>query len=213
MAEFAAGLTGRDAPSATAALLWCRALLAEADGEPAAARAWFRQAGVAYAGLPHPYARALMAEGAGRCALVAGGGEGVGGGGGGDGVDGDAEADEAVGELTRCVAELTALGAVWDAARVRATLRAHRPAAHRRPPGRPSYAERMSPREGEVAELAAAGLTNREIAATLYLSPRTVEQHVARAMRKLGIASRQGLAREVARVRPAYDHGEGDGQG
>ncbi|AQU67495.1 LuxR C-terminal-related transcriptional regulator [Streptomyces niveus] len=199
VAEFAAGLTGRDAPSATAALLWCRAVLAEADGELAEARACFEQAGAAYAGLPHPYARALMAEGAGRCALLLGGGLG-----------GD-EVDAVVDDLTRRVAELTDLGAVWDAARVRATLRAYRPAARRRPPGRPAYAERMSPREGEVAELAATGLTNREIAATLYLSPRTVEQHVARAMRKLGIASRQGLAKEVSRARATRGDGGGDG--
>lgn len=209
VAEFAAGLTGRDAPSATAALLWCRAVLAEADGELAAARACFQQSGAAYAGLPHPYARALMAEGAGRCALLLGGD----GGNSGDEGGGGGEVEEAVGELTRCVAELTDLGAVWDAARVRATLRAYRPAAQRRPPGRPAYAERMSPREGEVAELAATGLTNREIAATLYLSPRTVEQHVARAMRKLGIASRQDLAKEVARVRRAYGDDGGTDSG
>lgn len=202
VAEFAAGLTGRDAPSATAALLWCQAVLAEADGELARARARFQQSGAAYAGLPHPYARALMAEGAGRCALLLGESE--------DG--GSAVADEAVDELVRCVEELTDLGAIWDAARVRATLRAHRPGTGRRAPGRPAYAQRMSPREGEVAELAATGLTNREIAATLYLSPRTVEQHVARAMRKLGIDSRQSLATEVARVRPAYGDDSGDGK-
>ncbi|MFE4612405.1 LuxR C-terminal-related transcriptional regulator [Streptomyces niveus] len=199
VAEFAAGLTGRDAPSATAALLWCRAVLAEADGEWEEARSRFQQSGAAYARLPHPYARALMAEGAGRCALLLG-----------ERAEGSAVADEAVAELIRCAGELTDLGAVWDAARVRATLRAHRPGAQRRPPGRPAYAQRMSPREGEVAELAATGLTNREIAATLYLSPRTVEQHVARAMRKLGIASRQGLAKEVARIRPTS--GERDGE-
>ncbi|MGW6309361.1 LuxR C-terminal-related transcriptional regulator [Streptomyces niveus] len=198
VAEFAAGLTGRDAPSATAALLWCRAVLAEADGEWEEARSLFQQSGAAYAGLPHPYARALMAEGAGRCVLLLG-----------ERSEGSAVAEEAVAELIRCAGELTDLGAVWDAARVRATLRAYRPGAQRRPPGRPAYAQRMSPREGEVAELAATGLTNREIAATLYLSPRTVEQHVARAMRKLGIASRQGLAKEVARIRPAS--GERDG--
>ncbi|MGW8455847.1 LuxR C-terminal-related transcriptional regulator [Streptomyces niveus] len=202
VAEFAAGLTGRDAPSATAALLWCRAVLAEADGEWEEARSRFQQSGAAYAGLPHPYARALMAEGAGRCALLLG-----------ERAEGSAVADEAVAELIRCAGELTDLGAVWDAARVRATLRAYRPAAQRRPPGRPAYAQRMSPREGEVAELAATGLTNREIAATLYLSPRTVEQHVARAMRKLGIASRQGLAKEVARIRPASGERDGAGDG
>lgn len=202
VAEFAAGLTGRDAPSATAALLWCRAVLAESDGEWEEARSRFQQSGGAYAGLPHPYARALMAEGAGRCALLLG-----------ERAEGSAVADEAVAELIRCAEELTDLGAVWDAARVRATLRAYRPAAQRRPPGRPAYAQRMSPREGEVAELAATGLTNREIAATLYLSPRTVEQHVARAMRKLGIASRQGLAKEVARIRPASGERDGAGDG
>ncbi|MEV8397388.1 helix-turn-helix transcriptional regulator [Streptomyces niveus] len=202
VAEFAAGLTGRDAPSATAALLWCRAVLAEADGEWEEARSRFQQSGAAYAGLPHPYARALMAEGAGRCALLLG-----------ERAEGSAVADEAVAELIRCAGELTDLGAVWDAARVRATLRAYRPGAQRRPPGRPAYAQRMSPREGEVAELAATGLTNREIAATLYLSPRTVEQHVARAMRKLGIASRQGLAKEVARIRPASGERDGAGDG
>jgi DNA-binding CsgD family transcriptional regulator len=181
VAEFSAGLTGRDAPSAAAALLWCEAVLAEAEGDLKAALARFEEAGQAYASLPHPYARALMTEGAGRCALLLGD-----------------EAVEAVDELTRCIEQLTRLGAVWDATRVRAMLRAHRPAAQRRPPGRPSYAEQMSPREGEVAELAATGLTNREIAATLHLSPRTVEQHIARAMRKLGVNSRQGLAERLA---------------
>ncbi|WP_342673231.1 MULTISPECIES: helix-turn-helix transcriptional regulator [unclassified Streptomyces] len=50
------------------------------------------------------------------------------------------------------------------------------------------------PRQAEVAQLAASGLTNREIAATLHLSPRTVEQHIVRAMRKTGALSRRGLA-------------------
>ncbi|OEU86323.1 hypothetical protein AN215_24395 [Streptomyces abyssalis] len=176
--EFADGIAGRDAPSAAAALLWCRAVLAEEDGEVEAAFGRFEEAAAAYARLPHPYASALMAERAGRCAFLLG-----------------SDAEAAARRLGETVEQLTALGAVWDAARVRATLRAHGPAAaRRRAPGRPSYAQRMSPREGEVAELAATGLTNREIAATLHLSPRTVEQHVARAMRKLGISSRQALA-------------------
>jgi DNA-binding CsgD family transcriptional regulator len=49
-----------------------------------------------------------------------------------------------------------------------------------------------------VADLAATGLTNREIAATLHLSPRTVEQHVSRARRKLESQSRQNLSRTRA---------------
>lgn len=49
--------------------------------------------------------------------------------------------------------------------------------------------------EGErrVAELAASGLTNREVAARLYMSPKTVEANLARAYRKLGIHSRAEL--------------------
>lgn len=49
--------------------------------------------------------------------------------------------------------------------------------------------------EGErrVAELAASGLTNREVAARLFLSPKTVEANLARAYRKLGIHSRAEL--------------------
>jgi RNA polymerase sigma factor (sigma-70 family) len=59
--------------------------------------------------------------------------------------------------------------------------------------GRPGYGDQLSPREREVAELAGQGLSNREIATTLHLSPRTVEQHVARAMYKLRVHSRQQL--------------------
>jgi DNA-binding CsgD family transcriptional regulator len=108
--------------------------------------------------------------------------------------DADGFKTQAVAELTACAQQFSDLGAVWDAARARALLRSHQPAREVRPPGRPSYGDQLSPREREVAELAATGLTNREIATTLHLSPRTVEQHVARAMRKLGTQSRQDLA-------------------
>ena len=49
--------------------------------------------------------------------------------------------------------------------------------------------------EGErrVAELAASGLTNREVAAQLFMSPKTVEANLARVYRKLGIHSRAQL--------------------
>jgi DNA-binding CsgD family transcriptional regulator len=108
--------------------------------------------------------------------------------------DADGFKTQAVAELTACAQQFSDLGAAWDAARARALLRSHQPAREVRPPGRPSYGDQLSPREREVAELAATGLTNREIATTLHLSPRTVEQHVARAMRKLGTQSRQDLA-------------------
>jgi DNA-binding CsgD family transcriptional regulator len=44
-----------------------------------------------------------------------------------------------------------------------------------------------------VSQLAAAGLSNREIAAQLFLSPRTVGHHLYRAYPKLGISRRTEL--------------------
>lgn len=49
--------------------------------------------------------------------------------------------------------------------------------------------------EQRVAELAASGLTNREVAAALFISPKTVEANLARIYRKLGIRSRAELGR------------------
>lgn len=52
----------------------------------------------------------------------------------------------------------------------------------------------LSPQEREVVRLAAAGASNREIGAQLFLSPRTVGHHLYRAFPKLGISSRTELA-------------------
>ncbi|MET0908603.1 MAG: helix-turn-helix transcriptional regulator, partial [Ilumatobacteraceae bacterium] len=54
--------------------------------------------------------------------------------------------------------------------------------------------EPLTAREREVALLAAGGRSSREIADTLYLSTRTVETHLARVYRKLGISTRSDLA-------------------
>ena len=54
--------------------------------------------------------------------------------------------------------------------------------------------EPLSPRETEVAALVALGLTNRQIAERLAISPRTAEVHVARSLDKLGLGSRSRLA-------------------
>ena len=59
----------------------------------------------------------------------------------------------------------------------------------------------MTRRETEVAALAARGLTNRDIAAQLFLSVRTVEAHVDHILTKLGFRTRTQLA--------AWAHEEG----
>ena len=65
----------------------------------------------------------------------------------------------------------------------------------RTPPlARGAGVEPLTAREREVALLAAGGRSSREIADTLYLSSRTVETHLARAYRKLGISTRSELA-------------------
>ncbi|WP_244305554.1 helix-turn-helix transcriptional regulator, partial [Kitasatospora cheerisanensis] len=57
---------------------------------------------------------------------------------------------------------------------------------------------RLTPQEREVVRLAAAGHSNREIAAQLFLSPRTVGHHLYRAFPKLGVASRDQLPGALA---------------
>jgi DNA-binding CsgD family transcriptional regulator len=52
----------------------------------------------------------------------------------------------------------------------------------------------LTPQERQAALLVRAGLANREIAARLFLSPRTVEYHLSNAYQKLGIRSRGELA-------------------
>jgi len=55
----------------------------------------------------------------------------------------------------------------------------------------------LSPSEHQVAELVAAGRTNAEIAAALFVSVRTVESHLTRTYRKLGVRSRTELTARV----------------
>jgi DNA-binding CsgD family transcriptional regulator len=55
--------------------------------------------------------------------------------------------------------------------------------------------EHLTPQERQTALLVTQGLTNREVAARLFLSPRTIEYHLSHAYQKLGVRSRSELAR------------------
>jgi DNA-binding CsgD family transcriptional regulator len=64
----------------------------------------------------------------------------------------------------------------------------------------PSRDLALTPSERRVAELAASGMTNRDVAAALFISPKTVEANLARVYRKLGINSRAELGRLIGDV-------------
>jgi DNA-binding CsgD family transcriptional regulator len=82
------------------------------------------------------------------------------------------------------------LGAKPWAARARAELRAAGASAKQ------SLGEiaPLSAQQRRIADLAAAGQSTKEIAAQLSLSPRTVEAHLYRMFRKLGVTTRAGLS-------------------
>ncbi|MCA2221989.1 ATP-binding protein [Nonomuraea aurantiaca] len=83
-----------------------------------------------------------------------------------------------------------ALGAAPWARRAHGELEAAGAAAVSRSGG---PLDRLTPQERQVVRLAAAGLSNRQIGARLFLSPRTVGHHLYKAFPKLGVASRAQL--------------------
>ena len=88
-----------------------------------------------------------------------------------------------------------ALGARPWSERARAELRASGARLRRR--GRAAH-EQLTPQELQVSLAAAEGLTNKEIGARLFLSPKTVEFHLGRAYRKLDVRSRKELIKLFA---------------
>jgi DNA-binding CsgD family transcriptional regulator len=91
---------------------------------------------------------------------------------------------------------------------VRAELRAS--GAPLRPPA-DARTHQLTPQELQVALVVARGATNKEAAAALFLSPKTIDFHLGRVYRKLGIRSRVELARVTLGREDAADEGAGEG--
>ncbi len=157
---------------ATPAALRCRASLRlqREQADEAAAAAEQAEAEFARIGFPLDRARALLVEGTARRRL--------------------GHRREAAEPLTSAIEILTELGAALWLEQAEAELRRASP--------RPRRDRELTDAERRVAALVAQGLTNREVAAQLFTTISTVEAHLTRIYRKLGIRSRVQLARAVA---------------
>jgi DNA-binding CsgD family transcriptional regulator/tetratricopeptide (TPR) repeat protein len=164
VADAEADLCDRDAPAASAELALARGLLLRAT-EPALAAESFTEAQHRWHDIGRPYEAAKAAERRGEALTCL-------------------SPEDAAEHLADAARGFTDLGAAGDAARCQHRLRELGVQTSRRP-GRRGYGTQLSPRELEVAELLAGGATKQEIAQTLFLSPRTVEKHVARVLAKL----------------------------
>jgi DNA-binding CsgD family transcriptional regulator len=98
--------------------------------------------------------------------------------------------DAAAATLGEALQTFEQLGTRLWADRVKAELARGMSGRHR--------TEGLTPSEERVAELAVSGMTNRDIAAALFISPKTVEVNLSRIYRKLNIHSRIELYRALA---------------
>ncbi|MBV9413878.1 MAG: hypothetical protein JO363_02775 [Solirubrobacterales bacterium] len=108
--------------------------------------------------------------------------------------------EEAIPELEYAERTLFEAGALREADAAAQELRRLGWRGPRRPRGGPGGGglDVLSAREREVAMLVAAGKRNREVAAALFVSEKTVESHLARIYDKLGVRSRAALATMLA---------------
>lgn len=112
----------------------------------------------------------------------------------------DGETDQAVAAFGRALVLFADAGATWDAGRLRGRLRAlgvrRRLVSGRRPA---SGWTALTDSEAAVVRLVADGLTNREVAAKLFVSHHTVSGHLRSVFTKLGVNSRVELTRLASR--------------
>jgi DNA-binding CsgD family transcriptional regulator len=95
-------------------------------------------------------------------------------------------------QLRAAIEAFEALGAEPWAERARGELNATGERARKRDA---STLDDLTPQELRIARLVAAGATNRDVAAQLFVSPKTVEYHLRKVFMKLGVSSRVELAR------------------
>jgi DNA-binding CsgD family transcriptional regulator len=159
-------------PSALAASARCRALMKAADTDFEAALAAVDEALGAHARVAMPFERA-------RTLLVRGG------------IERRARRKRAAREaLAEALAVFDELGAESFAEQARLELG--------RIGGRAPAGGRLTPTERRVARLVAEGRPTKEVAASLFVSPKTVEGHLSRIYAKLGVHSRTALSRELS---------------
>ncbi|HEV7685127.1 MAG TPA: helix-turn-helix transcriptional regulator, partial [Acidimicrobiia bacterium] len=129
----------------------------------------------------HPWAQASAAEDAGVVLAEAGDRHG------------------ALAQFDQAMAAYEQAGAVIDAGRVRSRLRSLGVRRrHWRQAVRPVGGwESLTDTERSVADLVAQGLTNRQVAGRMFLSPHTIDFHLRQIFRKLDIGSRVELTRQV----------------
>ena len=161
-----------DAEWAIATGLRCRGLIAAADGELDAALAALEEAIAVHEQVPQPFerARTLLALGATQRRAK--------------------QRAEARASLEAALAMFEELGAPLWGQRARAEIA-------RLGGRRAQDRDELTETERRIAELAAGGRSNREIAGELFVSERTVESNLTRAYRKLGVRSRTELARRL----------------
>jgi DNA-binding CsgD family transcriptional regulator len=143
------------------------------DDEPACFEA-LRDASAAFEGLTMPFERARADLYLGERLRRAG------------------KPKEAREPLHAALATFDELAAEPWAERTRKELRATGETVRRRDP---AARESLTPQELQIALVVARGRTNREAGAELFLSPKTIEAHLSRVYRKLGITSRTQLVR------------------
>jgi DNA-binding NarL/FixJ family response regulator len=99
----------------------------------------------------------------------------------------------------------TAMGAVAFASRTGSEQRAS--GATRRNGSAPHHPLGLTPQEAQVARQAGGGATNAEIASRLFITTSTVEYHLSKVFRKLGVTSRRQLAAALLAAEPAPNSG------